>query len=355
MPISSMGRFPKPPQKKPASTKLLPKARKIEIIFKFGRTVQKYPKDKLCKVSTVFQAMLGGSFPIPKDGYRIQDVSAEGFALFLKGIDSVESDELNHKGKIMNLLLETSCLDEALQAHYASHKYAVTRVEKVFTSNISRQVNWRNVLSILQYSVLLGNIHLESKCWSTIEQFTRQVIESKDFRNISWPLLCSILENSHLKVNEFNLMKSVYNWCCYQNRQLNQNKKDTPENHRLREVLGVAFYKIRFPLMTTAEFSQAKQCTLLAAGEIADLESNFRKNSTFTNVARKYACQCRIKHLKCRLCVYNNRNSCIRPSLFRYKTEQGIDIDCDCKKYKSCPCYPNGVTAEILSEISKSK
>lgn len=79
-------------------------------------------------------------------------------------------------------------------------------------------------------------------------------------------------------------------------------KKQKDNGRTLIEILGIAVYQIRFPLMTSVEFDLIKKMGLLQPGEIEDLTSNFRNNKTYKTVPRRNKCACQTNKVNCPLC-----------------------------------------------------
>ena len=124
------------------------------------------------------------------------------------------------------------------------------------------------------------------------------------------------------------------------------------------EVLGVAVYKIRFPLMTPGEFKMVLNTGILAWKEVADLATKFRKNPNFCHLPRRNDCYCRRYRFRCHLCTVPKKCSATaldgrgafplselkpRPNL-GYQGVNGPPESCECIKYLSCPSFPGANT-----------
>ncbi|CAG7734338.1 unnamed protein product, partial [Allacma fusca] len=78
-----------------------------------------------------------------------------------------------------------------------------------------------------------------------------------------------------------------YRWCRA------QPERTQGLGSKIYAIIGVAIYKIRFPLMTPREFQTVIQSGILKQGEIDDLKNNFHRNTMFMNRRRKNICSCR--------------------------------------------------------------
>lgn len=150
-----------------------------------------------------------------------------------------------------------------------------------------------NVIDILQTAHQLNSTELSRKTKQVIEWTILDVMETKSFLNASQSTLELILDMSQLNCSEYQLYQGCMEWATHQIKRKqkpsekigNDKQKDNatatstaavvaatvPPSPQLkkREVLDKCLYKLRFPTMTTEEFSEcAKETELLNADEI---------------------------------------------------------------------------------------
>jgi len=319
-------------------------------------------KEILAKASVVFAAMLFGHFreaEVKKPEIHIPDMAPATFRILLNIIYSGIA-------KLAKLTME-----EALLAYYAIRKYNIVQ-EPDFLKMIQRNVNSGNALLVLPHAELYEWRIVKSKCWSIIERDTKKVVETIHFQHISWNILHEILENNRLTISEYDLFCGVQRWVAEERRR-------NPKLISNVDAIGVGIYKLRFPLMTRSEFELVVLSGFLRLGDLNDLLKNFMKNMTFDHKRRLNVCACRRLKRFCTLCNSNKPNwsvlgvcPTLEPNSTNNWTPKSFEIDannnpvlipisndsdttfiCECKKYESCPAYPNGVSAEMLTNLEK--
>ncbi|XP_021962632.1 BTB/POZ domain-containing protein 9 isoform X2 [Folsomia candida] len=324
-----------------------------EVTFVVGGIKVPVHKHLLVRNSPVFATMLGS--PLQTGPFiQITDAEAKDFELVMKGL-------YEGAGVILN-----RPYSQILRCFMIAHKYNIKSLEIGMYKILLKELCATNVMEVLSSPIVaLGvMVELTSKCWSIIEKKTLKSITSPGFLKISWKLLNKLLINSRLTIREYELAKAVVGWC----------KKQKDNGRTLIEILGIAVYQIRFPLMTSVEFDLIKKMGLLQPGEIEDLTSNFRNNKTYKTVPRRNKCACQTNKVNCPLCSvkWTRRRQCASEK--KTSTEYPLTVNfnrdiskkvrplkptttspssttvppCECQLYLSCPNFPNGQTIKIM-------
>ena len=147
--------------------------------------------------------------------------------------------------------------NDVWQVIYAAKKYQLPNLIQSCIDYLGKKLNANNVLSILEHSRFFNEDRIVQKCWGVIEQNTRAVLTSDDFRQISHETLSFILESDRLSAKEVEIFESCYKWA--------SSKSD--DIKPVRDVLGEALFKIRFPLMTIQEFTDVVCSTDILTSE----------------------------------------------------------------------------------------
>ena len=103
-----------------------------------------------------------------------------------------------------------------------------------------------NACSILDHCQFFNETDLAKKCLDIIERNTEEALASDDFMSISSETLGVILDSAQLAMTEVKLFEKAFDWA--------QRRIDRSQN--VRAVLGNNVYKIRFPIMTSGEFTE---------------------------------------------------------------------------------------------------
>jgi len=122
----------------------------------------------------------------------------------------------------------------------------------------------------------------------------------------------------------------------------------------LKEVIGVAVYKIRFPLMTHTEMIKVKESGILTSMLLASfraiderklckLQLAQQPGYIFSRAPRRNVCNCKKGHRNCACWLtvtpkINKQNKC--PVCLKPTCKKWINSElqrCECIKYECCP------------------
>ena len=139
---------------------------------------------------------------------------------------------------------------------HASKKYDIPLLTKACVEFMDKGLDASNVLTVLEHSIFFEEKDLSKKCMEIVGRNTKDVFNSDPFMDITQDALTYVLDSDDLNMEEIDIFKRCCQWA-----EKNNSKKPT------REVLGKALYKIRFPTMTLADFTNTVQPTNLLTME----------------------------------------------------------------------------------------
>ncbi|XP_054157826.1 BTB/POZ domain-containing protein 6-like [Oppia nitens] len=114
--------------------------------------------------------------------------------------------------------------------------------------NVNNCLHWWHKLRDFEHRI--SESQVMDLCFQTILVNAGNLFKSKDIVNLSLNELTELLANDDLNITESDAFNGAIRWAhqqCLKNGQ-------QFDNHNLREALDKAFYKIRFPCMTSSEF-----------------------------------------------------------------------------------------------------
>nr|XP_018902559.1 PREDICTED: BTB/POZ domain-containing protein 2-like [Bemisia tabaci] len=201
-----------------------------------GKTEQRIPAHKLilCVGSAVLDNILS------KNGkcemLMIPDIEPDIFLVLLKFLYSDVS---------------AVTIDNVMDVLDAAKTYAVPALEKICHDYLRDNLKVSNVFLILSKAVHFDENKIRDDCLSIIDNETKEAIESDEFTSIDLNTLCLILERNSLKIKEYDLLRATLRWseaeCNRRNLTINSENRSS--------VLGNAIYRLRYPLLSLAEFS----------------------------------------------------------------------------------------------------
>ena len=183
--------------------------------------------------SPVFQAMFYGA--LASEGAQripLPDCDAESLKEFLS-----------------YLYCDEVCMseDNVMQLLYLAKKYLVPSLHQMACQKLLGMLTVDNVFEILPWILpQLGDKGLVKRCWEIIEFDTEQAINSESFCDIDRDVLEQVLERDGLTIREVHLFRRVLDWA---------KEKQILNNRNFLE--GKVMKLIRFPTMSSSEFSQA--------------------------------------------------------------------------------------------------
>ncbi|XP_035708776.1 uncharacterized protein LOC110863312 isoform X4 [Folsomia candida] len=156
----------------------------------------------------------------------------ESFKAMIQFMYTEELDEQQSDDKLCGLLK-------------AGKRFEVKLLENRCEDLLYKRLNIQNMLNIYEVAELLNKQPLMECCFSLMIKNGDMFFESPDFTKISHGLLCKLLGNDDLCVQENNIFDSCLRWARAQLQRLG--KEENGQN--LRGVLDPAHTLIRFPLL----------------------------------------------------------------------------------------------------------
>lgn len=218
--------------------KLFTNAACADVHFVFNSEKRQLPANRclLAIASPVFQRMFFGDLREPGD-IEIVDATADAFAEFLQFF-YLDKFELT--------------VDNIAEVLTMADKYDVAGLLNLCGIYLECNLNNETVCWIYELALLFDLPHLRQLCCDRICQESGAVLATKSFRQVSVLVLTRILEQDALSCDEYRLYREVMAWAaasCQRNFL-----PATMEN--MKSELGACFELIRFPTMTTEEFTQ---------------------------------------------------------------------------------------------------
>ena len=172
--------------------------------------------------------------------------------------------------------------DNAPEVLFLARKYLIPSLAEICTEFIASNLTVANALLVLDHCCLLGvSKGLEKQCWTIIDQHASEVAQDHQFVKIDHGTLTALLKRDTLVAKETVLFQAAVKWAGRECLRLSL--PVTVENKR--EVLGDAFYSIRFPLMNMKEFTEnVAQSSYLSHEEVANMYIGFNSNFQSCNV-----------------------------------------------------------------------
>ena len=174
---------------------------------------------------------------------------------------------------------------------FLAQKYLIPSLAKICTEFVGNNLTVESTLPVLDHCFLLGvSKGLEKQCWSIIDKHASEVAEHNQFLDIDHGTLTALLSRDTLVAKEMVLFRAAVKWAGHECQRLSIPL--TVENKR--NVLGDAFYSIRFPLMSMKEFTdEVAQSSFLSHEEVANMYIGF--NSSFESCKVKFPTESRAK------------------------------------------------------------
>lgn len=207
--------------------------------------------------SPVFQQMFFGELKEGND-VNIVDASAEGFTEFLQFF------------YLDKVLFTTENIAEVMTL---ADKYDVAGCMNLCAQFLECALTTDIVCWCFELALLFNLSHLIDICEERICLESKMVFESNTFKHCSRLVLQKILSMGQLSCDEVVVFKAAMNWATEVCKQTNLDA-DSPENRR--KQLGDCFDLIRFPTMSSEEFTKCldNQDGLFNASEMLDILSH---------------------------------------------------------------------------------
>lgn len=156
--------------------------------------------------------------------------------------------------------------------------FEVAHLEEECIGYIERHLmTIENVIDLLATATELKSTELANKTKQVIEWTILDVMKTDSFLNASRDTIELILEMNQLNCTEYQLYQGLIEWVL----QHGHRDKIEPEAIKKREILDKCLFKIRFPTMSTEEFSEcAKETELLNADEIRTIFLKIMKKNS---------------------------------------------------------------------------
>ena len=221
--------------------------------------------------------------------------------------------------------------DTVLSTLYAAKKYILPHLERVCIKYLETNVDANNAcLLLLSQGEIFEDPELKQRCWDIIDHRAEEVFKSDSFTEIDYQMLEQMLTRGTLRAKETVVFAAATRWaeaeCARQGRFV------VPE--QCREVLGDAFYLLRFPTMSQSEFANdAVQSELLSNKEILDVFLHFNADSkpklrfpAIPRVELKIAACSRFQFHKAGWSFATAKSNCIRFSVDKAISVAGFGL-----------------------------
>ncbi|XP_063414692.1 BTB/POZ domain-containing protein 6-like [Mytilus trossulus] len=234
-----------------------------DVTFNVGtdKTPIKAHKYMLASSSPVFYSMFEG--PLAEKGtVDIVDIEPEYFKMILQFIytDKITVDSFNVK----NIL-------------YGSEKYMLQLLTDECNAFLASHVNVDHACLVLQAAHDFHMDDLETKVLNFIFIHGSEVLDSKDFINLSAECLKLFLGSDKLRCEEEYIYQKMLHW----GRHKCNDKSLATTDENIRECLGDLLYLIRFPVMKSQYFTEKVSCkSLLTATEKVKVYQHFNYMTT---------------------------------------------------------------------------
>ncbi|KAL3125618.1 hypothetical protein niasHT_010198 [Heterodera trifolii] len=204
-------------------------------------------KNILVSASDVFEAMFRfdsqngkaeTGFASADNPVEVPDVEVVAFKVMLSFIYADDLSELDG--------------DNAMAVLYAARKYGIEGlVDHCLQIPIQ---NLPNVFLAHSNARLFNLEDFALQCLRYICQNAAELFESEKFLQIDQNFLCEIFERDQLVIsNEFEIWKAALRWA---DKKCRRNAIECSADNR-RDALGPALFKIRFPLISTEDFTSS--------------------------------------------------------------------------------------------------
>ncbi|KAM4640656.1 BTB/POZ domain-containing protein 19 isoform 1-T2 [Discoglossus pictus] len=100
----------------------------------------------------------------------------------------------------------------ALEVLTSAVEYGLDDLRKLCVEFISKSLTVELACEALQAAVTYGQIDLRQRCLAFIEKYTREIIKTQSFRELSDLGLLSILQSDRLTIDEVLLIQAVREW-----------------------------------------------------------------------------------------------------------------------------------------------
>ena len=135
----------------------------------------------------------------------------------------------------------------------AAVQFKVEYLEQNCVDLISESIDKDNVCYHMNHAVKFNSECYKKVCLKIFEEHTAGVIESKSLNELSQPALSDFLDAEKINVLEIFLFNNLILWMKSKCREAGI--VSTGEN--MREMIGDAVFKIRFPTMTVQDFANS--------------------------------------------------------------------------------------------------
>nr|XP_018914636.1 PREDICTED: BTB/POZ domain-containing protein 2-like [Bemisia tabaci] len=200
-----------------------------------GKTEQRIPAHKLilCVGSAVLDDILSknGKFEM----LMIPDIEPDTFLVLLKFLYSD---------------VPAVTIDNVMDVLDAAKTYAVPTLVNICHDRLRDNLKVSSVFLILSKAVHFDENKIRDDCLSIIDNETKEAIETDEFTSNDLNTLCLILERNSLKIKEYDLLRATLRWS-----EAECNRRNLTINSENRSSVSGYTYRLRYPLLSSTEFS----------------------------------------------------------------------------------------------------
>ncbi|XP_033859887.1 BTB/POZ domain-containing protein 19-like isoform X1 [Acipenser ruthenus] len=109
-----------------------------------------------------------------------------------------------------NCVTLNNCI--ALEVLTSAVEYGLDDLRKLCVEFITDSLTVETVCEAMQAAVTYGQIDMKEKCLGFIENYTREIVKTRGFHELSDLALVSILQSSLLLIDELELLSAVREW-----------------------------------------------------------------------------------------------------------------------------------------------
>lgn len=202
--------------------------------------------------SEYFRALLFGALKESKQNEITLHVSVDAFKYLMKYI---------YTG---SLSLKQMKIRDILDTLELAHQYGFIDLQKALANYLGKVIGMSNVCVILETARLLDLTELSSTCYTFMDENANSIIQSYNFRRISYEALFGLLQRDTFAADEFDIFNAVRDWYLY--------NADKPSKAMQTNRAEKLYNLVRFTLMSQHELlNVVRSANVLSPNRLLDI------------------------------------------------------------------------------------